>query len=428
MIGSRWAVAWTIGGCLLAAGVGPLPRGVAAEGFPENRLRVAWSPNREGAVMVDELPSPARAEVLSDTGLSPSLMTRRPRNLSRPAPGQMRPIFTEAAGAEPLPAATGELLSPEGLPVPPGFSVMDGGMIGPGGAACCDAYCPDCCGPWRSCGPVPPCCLLPCIPYDNLEFFGGVQGFTGPLNRGGSGSFGFHEGFNWGIPFCGEIAWQWGMNWTQSNFDGNYLTEDQRNQIFLTGGFFRRVDWGLQCGLVVDYLHDEWDYTADLVQLRGELSWLYCGCHEVGMWFTAGVHEANNLPVLTPSFDPGEGVVFDTQQSVVQTNDMLAFFYRRQLACGGEGRAFVGLTTSSQALLGADAVLPINPCWSLRGSFLYITPDGDKADDPNFTDEAWNVGISLVWTPCGRSLCGPNYCRPLFNVADNGSFTTRLSR
>ena len=39
-----------------------------------------------------------------------------------------------------------------------------------------------------------------------------------------------------------------------------------------------------------------------------------------------------------------------------------------------------------------------------------------------------NVGISLVWTPCPRSAGCQNYNRPLFNVADNGSFLTRLLR
>lgn len=43
--------------------------------------------------------------------------------------------------------------------------------------------------------------------------------------------------------------------------------------------------------------------------------------------------------------------------------------------------------------------------------------------------ESWNVGVSVVWTPCGRSSkCGQDYSRPLFNVADNGTFLTRLLR
>src|SRR5262249_4616006 len=252
----------------------------------------------------------------ADSALSRSLLMRRPAGLSRPAPTRARASWAAApSAAESLPSATGAPASPEGLPVPAEGMLYDGYQgNGPwlGGGDCCGPCGPNCCGNWRSCGPVPPCCLLPCIPLDNLEFFAGVQGFTGPANRGGSGSFGFHEGFNWGTPVCGFLAWQWGVNWTQNNFDGNFLTNDQRNQIFLTAGMFRRVDWGLQGGLVVDYFHDEWDYSADLLQLRGELSCLYCGCNEVGFWFTAGVNDSTNLQIRRPSFDPAEGVTFAT--------------------------------------------------------------------------------------------------------------------
>src|SRR5439155_14079823 len=110
----------------------------------------------------------------------------------------------------------------------------------------------------------------------------------------------FHEGFNWGIPIAGFLSGQWGANWTQSNFSGSYFTTDNRNQIFFTAGLFRRVDWGFQGGLVFDYLHDEWDYSADLGQLRGELSWLWCNCNEVGFWFAVGVHDAANLNLRQP--------------------------------------------------------------------------------------------------------------------------------
>jgi hypothetical protein len=88
---------------------------------------------------------------------------------------------------------------------------------------------------------------------------------------------------------------------------------------------------------------------------------------------------------------------------------------------------FAGLTSNSQGLVGGDAQLPINPNWSVRTNFMYVTPGGDSNSDPAFTRESWNVSISLVWTPCGRN-CGQNYFRPLFNVADNGTFLTRLVR
>jgi hypothetical protein len=268
---------------------------------------------------------------------------------------------------------------------------------------------------------------LPLPPLDGLEVVTGVQGFTGPANRGGSGSFGTHVGFNWGIPLCGCFGAQWGVNWTQSNFDGNYLTDDTRNQVFATAGLYRRVDFGFQGGLVVDCLHDEWDYKADLLQLRGELSWLWCGCNEIGFWFAAGVNDAENLQVRQPATTSTDDIVFATSRATLQVNDMYALFFRRQFPLGGEGRMFAGLTGNGQGLLGGDAQLPINPRWSLRTNFLYVEPgDSDSGTGERFARESWNVGISLVWTPCPRDPCGRHYCRPLFNVADNGTFITRL--
>src|SRR5205807_1306342 len=235
-------------------------------------------------------------------------------------------------------------------------------------------------------------------------------------------SFGFHEGFNWGMPVLGFMAMQWGGLWTQNNFDGNYLTPDVRYQTFVTGGAFRRVDWGFQGGVVVDYFHDDWDFKADLLQLRGELSWLDGACNEFGFWFTSGLNNASNLQIRQPTFG-ANGVTFATTQSTIEVNSLYAFFYRRQLANCGQGRFFGGFTGHQQGLVGADLLLPINPNWSVRSAFIYVIPEGSNtATDPRFAQESWNVGITLIYSWCPRSVCGPNYCRPLFNVADNGSF------
>jgi hypothetical protein len=327
-----------------------------------------------------------------------------------------------------LPSVTGKIVSPEGLVVGPEVQFEDAGIVTDGGSMC-DPCMPNCCGTWNSCGPVPIRCLLPRPPLDNLELFAGVEGFTGPLNRGGNGSFGFHEGFNWGMPIGPCLAWQWGAMATQSTFDGSFLTTDDRNQCFVTGGFFRRVDCGLQGGLVVDFLHDEADYEADLIQLRGEFSLRFACSDDVGFWFTAGLHEANNLQLLMPQFASDGGVEVASERMTAEVNSMFALFYRRQFACGGEGRLFGGFTANDQGLVGADLLVQINPCWGLRAGFLYIAPDGgETATERDFSEETWNVGISLVWTPCPRSIGGANYGRPLFNVADNGSFATRLVR
>src|SRR5262249_31892448 len=224
----------------------------------------------------------------------------------------------------------------------------------------------------------------------------------------GSGSFGFHEGFNWGMPCTPWFAMQWGALWTQSNFDGNYLTPDQRNQIFVTAGAFRRADWGLQGGGVFDFLHDDWDYKADLSQLRAELSWLD-GCrNELGFWCSIGLNNAENLLIRQPTFD-ATGVRFASVNSTVAVNNIYAFFYRRPFVNCGQGRFFGGFTGDRQGLVGADLLLPINPHWSARSAFLYVLPqDNSTATDPRFQQETWNVSITLVYSWCPRSPCGPN--------------------
>jgi hypothetical protein len=404
----RTALTVIAGGLLLAA-CGP----VRAE-------TIGWGPTRESAVVAaddaavgtgvlraanyEEIPAPGR-----------TLAVPRPSRLApRAGIGRMHEHYVDGPPVV------------EELPVPGGLAAARAGDCGPCGGEGC-GHCTDCCGDWNSCGPVPVCCLLPRPNLQNLELSGGVHGFTGPLNRGASGSFGFYEGLNLGLPLCGDcFCGQIGGLWTQSNFDGSFIApEEVRNQMFLTAGLFRRVDWGLQAGVVFDYLHDEWDCEYDLAQLRGELGWRYCGCHELGFRFTVGVDDdvaPLNTPVISSS---GDSIALQVRDTAVEVNDLFAFYYRRQFACGGEGRLFGGFTNHHQGLVGGDVRLPINDCWSLAADFLYVVPSDDD-ELPGFTEETWNVAVGVVWTPCAKPGCGPNYCRPLFDVANNGTFATRL--
>lgn len=435
LLGSRPIAIALLAASLLAAG-GPAtaPRALAADG------PLSWSPSRDEAVVVDELPARLIAEEIpSDSLINRSRMMRRPAGLSRPAPASLMhsaPAGSRSYGTSaPLAGETfitsdGQPISPDGLPVPSELYYDENGGLPAANcppnctSGCCQPGCVEGCGQWRF-GAI--CLPVARPPLNNFEIFGGVQGFTGPANRGASGSFGFHEGFNWGVPITQCLAGQLGARWTQSSFDGSFLTGENRNQIFATAGLFRRTDWGFQGGLVFDYFHDEWDYQADLGQLRGELSWLD-GCrNELGFWFTAGVNDSQFFTVQTPVVASATSIRLDTIDAALEVNDIYAFFYRRHFVSGGDGRIFGGFTSNSQGLVGADFDLPINPRWSLQAGFLYAVPgDPNPSTGPGFAQESWNVGLSLVWTPCARDACGPNYCRPLFRVADNGSFLTRL--
>ncbi|HBE70385.1 MAG TPA: hypothetical protein DDW52_19725, partial [Planctomycetaceae bacterium] len=103
------------------------------------------------------------------------------------------------------------------------------------------------------------------LDWSRAELWAGTVAFTGPGNFLGNsnlvtgqtgGSFGFQEGFNFGarMPSLagGQLGSQIGGRLTQTSLDGSTAGMDRRSQMFLTGGLFRRVDYGLQGGLVVD--------------------------------------------------------------------------------------------------------------------------------------------------------------------------------
>lgn len=275
---------------------------------------------------------------------------------------------------------------------------------------------PDCCGGTgcQACGGIQ------CPSFNNFEFFAGVHGFTGIPNRGETASFGFDYGFNWGAPlWCltnGEVGVQAGFRQVSSNYDGASYARDTRHQYFLTGGFFRRVDYGLQGGAVVDYLGESWYYNADMMQVRAELSWMFPACHELGVWVTANMNDSN---VSGTVLNSGNGTAFnDTFRSI----DQYRFFYRRRFEdCGAEGRFSAGFTGDGDGILGADFQLPISDSWAAEATFTYLIPQGD-ASSGAFANEAWNVAVGLVWYPGMRKARGRDYFRPLFDVADNGSF------
>jgi hypothetical protein len=285
---------------------------------------------------------------------------------------------------------------------------VDGGCSSCGSSSCGSSSCGT-----GSCGGG---CLIPCpwFSLDNIELFGGVNGFTGPNNRGETGSFGFYEGLNWGAPLpClgfGELGAQIGARAVQANLSGAEFTTNQRDQLFLTAGIFRRVDWGFQGGAVVDYMHEDWYAEVDLVQVRAELSWLYPERHEIGAFITTATQS-----------DVAVSMVRGAQVTeTFESTDLYAFFYRNRCDTG-DWRVFAGLSGKSDGLLGTDFQWALNDCWAMEGGFTYLIPE-EGVNNRGHQEEAWNIALGLVWYPGRRSATGTDYYRPLFDVASNGAF------
>lgn len=267
------------------------------------------------------------------------------------------------------------------------------------------------------------------VNWNRFQFFAGVQGFQGPLSfasttpatpdaRSGSGSFGFFQGFNEGRSlkrlFGWDIAAQLGVRAAQSNLDGSEFTGDTRNQVFVTGGLFRRVDYGLQYGTVIDYLSDDWYFQGDLTQIRSELSWKTNEAHTFGIQTMFALSDDNSDTIVrTPAGTTIRGNI------EFESTDQYRIFYRRLLAGSGDWTAFGGWTEDSDTILGASLNLPLRQKLMLSTGATFLIPDDTRGLDHR--DEGWNISLGLVYRPGGPNGCG-RYCRPLFDVADNGTF------
>ena len=167
----------------------------------------------------------------------------------------------------------------------------------------------------------------------------------------------------------------------------------------------------------MDFLRDDWYLELDVTQLRGELSWVFPNCHELGFWFTSATESSTTDAVVFNDLDD-RVVLTETYEA----NDLFAFFYRRRIGeMGGAGRVFAGFSGDSDALLGADMNLPLSDRLSIRTEFTYLIPE-DRTDRLDHRDEAWNVSLGVAWQLGPPSIGRWSYYRPLFDVADNGSF------
>jgi len=300
-----------------------------------------------------------------------------------------------------------------------GAGVIDGGCCGRGG-------CPD--------GP----CWLGNFgkALRNGEYFGGAVGFQSPLFTvpgqdppenenilASDSSFGAYGGFNLGIPLCrlscGYLSGQFGMRSVNTNFNGNEFSNEDRRQLFITTGLYRRVDYGLQFGVVADILHEEWFTESDLVQIRADIGWVYQGGHTFGFRYATGVQDE----FTEGSFNGDQ--FFDFFQT---TDDNYRFYYRHLAPWGGWGEAFVGWAEASQTIIGVDVDLPVTDRISFQSGFTAYLNDDVASPNGNFQggnlNEAWNLFVGISFKPQGRSWYR-SYDRPLFSVADNGTMLVR---
>jgi len=254
----------------------------------------------------------------------------------------------------------------------------------------------------------------------NISIFGGIHGFKGPPDMGRNGNFGVHEGVNYTVPsgFFESVAYQVGVSGVHSNFSGSepipfVNRRSDRNQLFLTAGFFKRARGnGFQGGTALDLMHDTYYYDdrATLQQIRSETGYVL-GDNEIGYW---GAYSLDSQTVTTKLANPMK----------MRATDMFAFFFRRYFENDADGRVWGGFTGNGDGLFGAELRVPITGGWALENRINYLIPKGGRPAG-SIPKESWGLAIQLVWHPfqSARRASRDRY-RPMLTVADNAMFMT----
>jgi len=349
------------------------------------------------------------------------------------------PIMGETVLSQPI--MSGEIISAPGQSVA-GQTIqapMDSGVvysneiITSGCDTCGDSgsyFQDDCCGR-GGCPDNVPCWQGPLgrAIRSGSYFFGATAfrhpAFTSPVGTDlvEDSNFGAYAGFNFGIPlcrlFCGRLSGQFGMRSVQTNFSGSEFTNANRDQLFVTAGLYRRVDYGLQAGLVVDVLAEEFYTESDIAQLRGEVSWAYPTGGAIGFRFTSSQQDDSSLGIF-------DGAAFS--DFATTTDENYRFFLRKVLAAGGWEEIFLGWTSNDHFAVGADFDIPLAQYMSLEaGAVLYLS----DLEAPNSNlgttriDDSFNLYVGFAFRPQGTAAYYRSYDRPLLPVADNGTMLIR---
>lgn len=281
-----------------------------------------------------------------------------------------------------------------------------------------------------------PCVENECVGYgygccgllQNASLEAGVLGMRSPLDFEDTGNFGADFALNWASAqplFCGLNA-QAGARVTQTDLNGTeangFETDDARTQLFWTAGLFFRAPIcsnGWNAGVVYDYLKDDYYRNYEASQIRAELSRSFGGFCDIGFRGAFALDESD-----FEFLNLGGGLTIDAKAAATSYYTM---FIRKRFMQGAEATVFGGVTEFDEGIVGANVEAPISPSFAVKGGATYVIPT-DRGLDKLRLEENWNVSCGLVWRLGGNAQDATCGNRPLFDVADNGSFLQNFLR
>ncbi|MBQ8363595.1 MAG: hypothetical protein IJX36_06690, partial [Thermoguttaceae bacterium] len=280
-------------------------------------------------------------------------------------------------------------------------------------------YYNNCAGYWGGC----------CGFLQNLQLEAGALAMRNPLDFEDSGNFGAQFALNWASAqplFCG-LNVQAGARATQLDFNGTaangFETDDARTQVFWTAGVFFRAPVGCDgwsAGVVYDSLIEDYYRQYELSQLRAELSYSFGGLVDIGFRGAFALNE-----------DEFDFLRLDEELTVegkATATSYYTMFLRTNFDQGAQATVFGGVTEWEEAIVGATMEAPLSDSFAIKGGATYIIPT-ERGLGSLRDEETWNVSAGFVWYLGGgarANACGET--RPLFDVADNGTFLQNFLR
>jgi len=261
----------------------------------------------------------------------------------------------------------------------------------------------------------------------NTQFELNALSMRSPLDFEDVGNAGAGMALNFGTasPVLFGMNLQGGARGAFTDYYGTtangFETDSSRNQLFWTAGaYFRAPAYseGWSGGVVFDSLNESYYRKYTLNQLRGELSYNFSCLGELGF---RGAFALNKEWVPLLKLDDEL-----TTEAKAKATSYYTMFYRYRGIQGGEFSAFGGFTEYGEGLLGVSAEAPISDSFTIKGGTTYVIPRDRGLT--NREEETWNVSLGLAFYLGGNARNGAETQKPLFDVADNGTFLQNFLR
>ena len=269
--------------------------------------------------------------------------------------------------------------------------------------------------------------------FDHVSLFLGLEGSKQPQDYGVNAHFGGRFAADMGVPLVEELGLGLQVG-TSINYTDNAVQVFERFgeatgrfQNFTTIGLFQRHDSGLVWGAAVDYLHQTYYDSADLVQFRGRVGWQLTEQIEVGLLTAisgdSDRQSVTGVPVTLRPLNQGSVYYNHRWESFAETMVWLGIAESH----GERNLAFEALlgdpkqrSAGERLVFGAQIHVPLNDYVALFGQGNFILPADTGTVDSY-------LGF-VVYPSGGAKRSQRNRFSPLMPVANSTSSIARSRR